>query len=81
MAGAAQAPARRRAAFWVAGGFFGDGLGVLYASSDEIHQAFVPNRDARVLDVLIDSAGAVAGMGLLWVFWWFRNTTKVKCET
>jgi VanZ family protein len=38
----------------------------LYAASDEIHQVFVPNREGRVADVLIDTSGAVAGMFLLW---------------
>jgi len=33
-------------------------LVVAYAASDELHQSFVPNRDPRVTDVMIDSAGA-----------------------
>lgn len=36
-----------------------------YAASDEWHQAFVPGRGASPWDVLIDSAGALAG-ALLW---------------
>lgn len=32
---------------------------VLYAASDEIHQLFVPGREGKVTDVLIDSAGAL----------------------
>lgn len=35
---------------------------ILYASSDEIHQIFVPGRSAQVKDVFIDSAGAGAGI-------------------
>ena len=35
---------------------------VLYAVSDEVHQIFVPGRDAEVKDVLIDSAGASVGV-------------------
>ena len=42
---------------------------VLYASSDEIHQAFVPNRTASVKDVCIDTAGGIIGIGLLWVIY------------
>jgi VanZ family protein len=32
-----------------------------YAASDELHQAFVPGRGASPWDVLLDSAGALAG--------------------
>lgn len=37
---------------------------VLYAISDEVHQSFVPGRGAQVKDVLIDSAGAIVGIGM-----------------
>ena len=37
-------------------------LGVGYAVSDEIHQAFVPGREAAILDVAIDAAGVLAGV-------------------
>ena len=37
------------------------GLGTLYAVSDELHQLFVSERAARLLDVIIDSLGALAG--------------------
>lgn len=37
---------------------------VLYAISDEVHQLFVPGRGGQVKDVLIDSAGAVVGIGM-----------------
>ena len=39
-------------------------LAVLYACSDEFHQLFVAGRAGKVSDVLIDSAGAVAGLAL-----------------
>jgi VanZ family protein len=35
-----------------------------YAISDEVHQYFVPGRTPRITDVLIDSFGAVLGIGL-----------------
>lgn len=44
---------------------------VLYASSDEIHQIFVPGRGAMVRDVFIDSAGASLGIVLFVVFFKF----------
>ncbi|MCF6138807.1 VanZ family protein [Pseudalkalibacillus berkeleyi] len=37
---------------------------VLYASSDEVHQLFVPGRGAQINDVLIDSSGAIVGVSL-----------------
>ena len=37
---------------------------ILYAISDEVHQLFVPGRGGQVKDVLIDSAGAVVGIGM-----------------
>ena len=41
---------------------FGFGFAVLFAASDEIHQAFVPSREGRAVDVLIDTAGALFGL-------------------
>ena len=38
------------------------GLGVAYAASDELHQHFVPGRQAAVRDVLVDAAGVLAGV-------------------
>jgi VanZ family protein len=39
----------------------------LYAASDEFHQMFVPERTARVTDVLIDTAGGAASLLALWL--------------
>ncbi len=41
---------------------------VLYAASDEYHQSFVPTRGPSVIDVGIDSVGAVAGY-FIYSFW------------
>lgn len=53
-------------------GYRGAGLAlalcILYATSDEIHQMFVPGRGPGVKDVFIDSAGASVGVGLFWGF-------------
>ena len=35
---------------------------VIYASSDEFHQTFVVGRDGNIIDVLIDSSGALVGI-------------------
>lgn len=37
---------------------------VLYATSDEVHQLFIAGRSGEVRDVLIDSAGVSAGIGI-----------------
>lgn len=36
-------------------------IATLYAVSDEWHQSFVPSRSASIVDVLIDSCGAITG--------------------
>lgn len=36
-----------------------------YAATDEIHQLFVPGRSGQVSDVLLDSAGVLAGLLVL----------------
>ena len=34
----------------------------IYAITDEIHQLFIPGRAGRIVDVYIDSLGALIGM-------------------
>jgi len=46
-------------------------LAFLYASSDEWHQHFVPNREGRPMDVVIDTSGAALGLAAMWV--WSRR--------
>lgn len=53
---------RRR---WLAGW----GGGALYAVSDEIHQYFVPGRSCQVSDMVLDSAGVLAGVAAVWAVW------------
>ena len=38
----------------------------LYAATDELHQAFVPSREARAGDVALDSLGAALGLLVFW---------------
>jgi VanZ family protein len=45
----------------------------LYAASDEIHQSFVPNRQARWADVCLDSFGAGLGVMALYRFGRWRH--------
>ncbi len=49
-------------------------LGVAYAVSDEIHQAFVPGREGAPLDVVIDAIGVACGV-VLWQVLRTRRTT------
>ena len=54
-------------------------VGVLYASSDEIHQYFVPGRSARVFDVMIDSAGVCLGICIvMFALWLTRKVMERK---
>lgn len=48
---------------------------VLYASTDEIHQLFVPGRSGMVRDVFIDSIGGIIGVGITFVY---ENIKKKK---
>ena len=48
--------------------YFAVMLSVLFAMTDEWHQTFVPGREGRVADVLIDGMGATAAMVVLWRF-------------
>ena len=42
-------------------------IGIIYASSDEIHQKFIAGRSAQITDVYIDTLGVILGI-LLVVF-------------
>ncbi len=46
---------------------------VLFAITDEIHQAFVPGRQGSPWDVVIDGIGAALG---LWVLWAIRQKLR-----
>lgn len=48
----------------------------LYAISDEMHQSFVPGRDASWLDLVIDVFGAASAIGV--VLW--RCSDKCRAE-
>jgi VanZ family protein len=45
----------------------------VYAISDELHQAWVPDRSASILDVLIDAIGAIGG--IFWLYLRNRDTS------
>jgi len=47
-------------------------IAVSYAGLDEWHQSFVPMREPRVRDVLIDGVGALLAQLAVWVYAMFR---------
>lgn len=46
------------------------GLAVMYALSDEYHQTFVPGRQGRLFDVMVDGVGAC---GAILLDWWLER--------
>ena len=42
-------------------------IGLLYAISDEIHQAFIPGRGPQIGDVGIDFAGVIIGILIMFM--------------
>ena len=51
---------------------FAAGISFLVAILDEIHQAFIPVREASILDVVLD------GMGILCVAWIIRRIYQIR---
>ena len=51
---------------------FAGSLALLYATTDEVHQLFVPTRLGSARDVLIDS------IGIFSVYWWILHYEKSK---
>lgn len=50
----------------------------LYACTDEFHQLFVEGRDGNIVDVGIDSMGALVGICVGFAFWWIIKRQKQK---
>lgn len=51
-------------------------LSAAYAATDEYHQSFVATRAGQVTDVLIDTAGAAAGLAVLWLWDTWRQSRR-----
>ena len=54
-----------------AGWLFAWGIGTFYAMTDELHQMFVEGRGPGLWDVVIDSAGVLAGAAVLLLLQYF----------
>ena len=52
-------------------------VSVVYAITDEIHQLFVPGRSGEIFDVVIDTAGAAAGIALYGLMGWIRQKKRL----
>lgn len=50
-------------------------LSILYAASDEFHQSFIPGREPRVRDVIIDATGSTIGV-ILWSKLYLKTKTR-----
>lgn len=51
-------------------------IGILYATSDEIHQLFIPGRAGQITDVILDSMGVL--LGILLVLLILKINKKIK---
>jgi len=51
-------------------------LGALYGASDELHQRFVPGREADPLDLAVDAAGSLLGAALHAAWRWRRERRR-----
>ena len=57
---------------------FSWGFATIYAITDEIHQTFVSERVGAVLDVCVDSAGALFGVVLVFLVMHRRKRKRVQ---
>ena len=46
---------------------------ILCASLDELYQSFIPGRSSKILDVIIDSSGAILGVYSLYLFLKYKH--------
>ena len=53
-------------------------IAIAFAATDEFHQTFVPGRYGCVLDVLIDVAGSIIGLIIVYII--YKNMCKHKGE-
>ena len=57
-------------------------IAVVYATSDEIHQSFIPGRDSSILDFGIDAVGVFIGIFAIPAFVkWLQNKLQKQTKT
>lgn len=61
-------------AMWI---FFGVLFCIAYAALDELHQSYVPGRDADVMDWVADVVGALLAGGAVWLAARYRWGVKL----
>ena len=49
---------------------------IIYAISDEVHQCFIPGREGKVIDVLIDTFGGTVGIYLIKTYTYLTKSKK-----
>lgn len=57
-------------------------IGAIYATTDEIHQSFIPGRSSQITDVMLDSLGVLCGILILMLILQIttRKGGKIKNE-
>lgn len=55
---------------------YGLAICLLYAISDEVHQAFVPERAPQLTDVFVDFAGSLCGSGFVMLIYKITNIRR-----
>ena len=57
-------------------------IGIIYSITDELHQLFVADRAAKLMDVAIDSIGVIFGMYIIFVMYRLNISKKynIKCK-
>lgn len=53
-------------------------IGIIYASTDEFHQSFIPGRSSEIRDVCIDTLGVILGVIIVIIFLKIYNKNKEK---
>jgi VanZ family protein len=56
-------------------------ISFIYAITDEVHQLFIPGRSGEVSDVMIDTAGALIGIGIYHALLFLVRRKKEKGQS